>query len=140
MVASNMSQLEKMLMSQMKKAMKVASAKMEADVMEETYGFYAGSSPKMYERTGALGDTPMVTGLTYGNETVSFDVCLDDSGAYSTGDNPSMKQVLQLADRGMPWITASGAKAREVVGKGGFWERSEKKFQKSLDGIMESFF
>lgn len=140
MVATNMSQLEKMLMSRMQKAMSVASKKIEADVMEETWNFYTGGSPTMYVRTGALGNTPKVTGLTSGGKSVSFDVYLDDSGGYSTGDNPSMAQVLQLADRGIPWTTSSGATARPTVGKGGFWERSEKKFQKTLNEVMKSFF
>lgn len=140
MVASNMSQLENMLISHMQKAMGVASERIKADVMEETYNFYSGSSPKMYVRTGALGSTPEVTGLTSKGKSVSFDAYLDDSHRYDTGDNPSMAQVLQLADRGIPWVTSSGATARPTVGNSGFWERSEKKMQKTLDDVMRLFF
>jgi hypothetical protein len=140
MVATNMAQLEKMLLSQAKKAMNVAAEKMKADVMEETYSFYTGSNPTMYIRTGALGDTPRVTAISCSGKTVSFDVSLDTSFKYSTGDNPSMEQVLLLADKGIPWTTQSGALARQTVGRGGFWERSENKFKKTLDSVMASFF
>ena len=94
----------------------------------------------MYVRTGALGNTPKVTALSKTGKSVSFDIYLDDSGGYTTGDNPSMAQVLQLADRGIPWITESGATAKATVGRGGFWERSEKSFQKTLDSVIASFF
>lgn len=140
MVATNMAQLEKMLMRQLNKAMNVAAKKMEADLMEETWSFYSSSSPTMYVRTGALGNTPKVTALSKTGKSVSFDIYLDDSGGYTTGDNPSMAQVLQLADRGIPWITESGATAKATVGRGGFWERSEKSFQKTLDSVIASFF
>lgn len=140
MVATNMAQLEKMLMRQLNKAMNVAAKKMEADLMDETWSFYSGSSPTMYVRTGALGNTPKVTALSKTGKSVSFDIYLDDSGGYTTGDNPSMAQVLQLADRGIPWITESGATAKTTVGRGGFWERSEKSFQKTLDSVIASFF
>lgn len=140
MVATNMAQLDKILISQLSKAMNVAAKKMEADLMDETWNFYSGSSPKLYVRTGSLGNTPKVTTLSKTGKSISFDVYLDDSGGYTTGDNPSMAQVLQLADKGIPWTTKSGATARATIGHGGFWERSEKSFQKTLDSVIASFF
>lgn len=140
MIATNMAQLEKMLIKQLDKAMNVASLKMEADLMEQIWSFYSSGTPTMYVRTGALGDTPKVTPLSKTNNIISFNIYLDDSHNYTTGDNPSMAQVLQLADRGIPWITKSGATAKATAGRGGFWERSEKSFQKTLDSVIASFF
>lgn len=140
MVANNIAELERMLMSRMKAAMNVAAAKMEADVYEQTYSFYAQGNPKVYVRTGALGNTPKVTAAKASDKTVSFDVYLDTNYQYSTGDNPSMQQVLELAENGTAWTTKSGAPARSTVGNGGFWKRSENTFQKTLDNVMSSFF
>lgn len=140
MTANNMKQLEQMLLKESKKAMEVASKKILADMYDETGKFYTSGKPKMYERTGALGDTPKTTAIsTVGNE-VSFNAYLDTFGGYTTGDNPSMTQVLNLANYGKAWITKGGRPARDVLGKRGFWERAENKMEEELDRTMKQFF
>lgn len=131
MTASNMAQLEQMLMNQIKKAMNVAAEQMKADVYEQTGSFYTQGSPKIYIRTGALGDTPRVTPITNSGKTVSYDVYLDQSHNYSTG-TWNMATVMEHAE--------SGDGYGGILGKPGFWQRSEQKFQKTLDRVMKSFF
>lgn len=140
MTAKNMKELEQMLLKEMRKAMNVASERMLADMYDETGGFYTQGNPKMYQRTGALGDTPKTTAVSSSGNVVSFKVYLDTSGGYTTGDNPSMTQVLDLANYGKPWTTKSGSPARATLGKKGFWERAEKKMQRTLDRTMRQFF
>lgn len=140
MQANNMKELETILRKEMEKAMRITSDKVLADMYEETYGFYTGSNPKQYQRTGALGDTPKTTAISSSGDSVSFQAYLDTSGGYTSGDKPSMTQVLHLANYGTPWTTASGAPARQTVGKKGFWERAEQKMQKELDSTMGAFF
>ncbi len=140
MTATNMRQLEQMLLKEMRKAMIVTSDKVLADMYDETGSFYAQGKPKMYKRTGALGDTPKTTPISSSGNVISFGAYLDTSGGYTTGDNPSMTQVLNLANYGKPWITKSGSPARDTLGKRGFWERAEKKMQKTLDRTMRRFF
>lgn len=135
-----MKELEQMLLSEMRKAMVVASDKMLADMYEETYGFYTQGDPQMYDRTGALGDTPKTTNITSSGDTVSFEAYLDKSGGYTTGDNPSMEQVLNLANYGQTWTTSGGHQARHTLGKKGFWERAEVKMENTLNDVMEQFF
>lgn len=140
MTATNMRQLEQMLLKEMRKAMTVASDKMLADMYDETEKFYTKGKPKEYQRTGALGDTPRTTALTtFGNE-VSFDAYLDTSYNYTTGSNPSMTEVLDLANYGIPFITKNGYPAKSTLGKKGFWERAETKMQKTLDRTMKKYF
>lgn len=140
MTAKNMKELEQMLLKEMRKAMNVASERMLADMYDETGGFYTQGNPKMYQRTGALGDTPKTTAVSSSGNVVSFKAYLDTSGGYTTGDNPSMTQVLDLANYGKPWTTKNGSPARATLGKKGFWERAEKKMQRTLDRTMRQFF
>lgn len=140
MTAKNMKELEQMLLKEMRKAMNVASEKMLADMHDETSDFYTQGNPKIYQRTGALGDTPKTTAVSSSGNIVSFRAYLDTSGGYTTGDNPSMTQVLNLANYGKPWTTESGNPARATLGKKGFWERAEKKMQRTLDRTMGQFF
>lgn len=140
MIANNMNDLERMLRKETKKAMDVASAKSLGDMYEETGDYYSQGRPAIYERTGALGDTPKITRTTSSGDEVSFDAYLDQNYVYSTGDNPSMGQVLDLANYGIRWKTKSGAPAKATVGKNGFWERAEKKMEKTLDDTMSQFF
>lgn len=138
MIAKNMAELEKMLMKEMRKSMNVASDKMLADMYEETEGFYSGSNPKQYERTGALGDTPKVTSLSQNENEVEFTAYLDQDYKYSTGKKPSMKDVLHLANEGV--TNSSVGYLRDTVGKKGFWERAKNKMEKTFNDTMRRFF
>lgn len=140
MTAHNMQELDAMLMRELKKAMNVTSNKALGEMYGETGGFYTGGEPKMYERTGALGDTPRTTSIRTGGKTVSFEAYLDQKHQYTTGDEPTMDKVLNLANSGIPWTTKSGSSARRTVGKRGFWERAEKKIGKSFEKTLGSFF
>ena len=93
MAANNMSQLNAMLMKELRKAMNVASEKMLADMYGETGKFYTKGKPKSYERTGALGDTPRTTALTSAGNSVSFEAYLELNHQYTTGTYPNMEQV-----------------------------------------------
>lgn len=144
MTANNMSDLNAMLIKELGKAMNIASDKALADMYDETGKFYTKGSPVMYDRTGALGDTPKTTAVTissFGNGgQASFEAYLDTNHQYTSGDNPNMQQVLELANYGTPWTTASGATAKQTLGKKGFWERAEKKMDKTLDITLKKFF
>lgn len=94
----------------------------------------------MYKRTGALGDTPKVTDIDVSGNSASFTAFLDTSGGYTTGDNPSMEQVLNLANYKTRWITSGGHPARLALGKTGFWERAEEKMEDTFNKTMRQFF
>lgn len=138
--ARNMNELQQMLTNHLRKAMEVTSKKVLADMYDETGGFYTQGNPKKYKRTGALGDTPKTTPITSGKGVVTFRAYLDDSTNYTTGDKPSMTQVLNLANYGKSWRTKNGALAKATLGKKGFWERAENKMQDTFDKTMKQFF
>lgn len=135
-----MNQLNNMLMKELRKAMNVASEKMLADMYGETGKFYTKGKPKQYERTGALGDTPRTTAIKTFGTTVSFKAYLDLNHQYTTGSYPSMEQVLNLANSGIPFTSKNGYPARPTLGKKGFWEASEKKMERTLNQTMRKFF
>ena len=139
MTANNMSQLNAMLMKELRKAMNVASEKMLADMYGETGKFYTKGKPK-YERTGALGDTPRTTAIKSAVNSVSFEAYLDLNHQYTTGSYPNMEQVLKLANSGIPFTSKNGYPARPTLGRKGFWEASEKKMERTLNQTMSKFF
>ena len=140
MIAHSMNDLERMLRKEVKEAMRQTSGNMFRDMYEETQDFYSQGNPHFYERTGALGTTPRVTKTVTSGDEATFDAYLDQSYMYQTGDDPSMAKVLDLANYGKPWITKSGTPARHTLGKKGFWDRAEKKMEKTLDDTMSQFF
>lgn len=136
--ASNMDELNAMLISEMRKAMNLASNQMLPDMYGETYKFYTKGKPKEYERTGALGDTPKVSPLTTMGNIVYFDAYLDTTHQYTTGKNPNMLDVLNLANSGI--TKSSVGYLRPTLGKKGFWEAAEKKIDKVFNRTMRKFF
>jgi hypothetical protein len=138
MKTKNMNQLNQMLLRQAQKAMNVVSEKTLSDMYEETADFYTGGEPDKYIRTGALGDTPKTSPLnTVGNE-VSFNAYLDTNHTYTTGKNPTMLDVLNLANNGI--TSSSVGNLRPTVGKKEFWERAEEKIEEDLKNTMGAFF
>jgi len=133
-----MAQVEQIMKKQMRKAIEVASQKMLGDMYEETGGFYEGGEPKMYKRTGALGDTPQIGGIYDKGNAVELEMRLDDTHQYTTGKNPTMKDVLNLTNYGI--TNSSSGFLREAVGKQGYWERAKAKMEKSFFGTMSDFF
>lgn len=139
--ARNAKQLNALIMKDLKKAAHIASEKMLADMYEETGDFYTGGEPVMYQRTGALGDTPCTTSVAvssspYGG-SVSFKAYLDTSTDYTTGRSPSMETVLDLANTGG---NMTNPPMRAVVGKYGFWDRAKDKMEETFKQTMDQFF
>lgn len=140
MIANNMKELEQMLLKEAQKALNVTSKKALADMYESTGNFYTKGNPQMYKRTGALGDTPKVTSITTSGNEVSFEAYLDLSHQYTSGSNPSMTQVLYLANDGIPFTTKNGYLARPTLGNKHFWDEAEKKIEKTMNRTLKKFF
>ena len=138
MVARNMQQLEAMLRTKLEMAMNEVAHESLLNMQDATQWFYDGGKPIKYERTGALGRTPKVTPITSGGKEVSFKAYLDQSGAYSTGKNPTMLDVLNLANYGV--TGSSVGNLRPTVGARGFWELAEVTIHESLDRTLSRYF
>lgn len=138
MTAKNMKELEAMLMKEMRKSMHISSEKMLADMCEETGKFYTTKDPVQYVRTGALSDTPKITALKTTAKAVSFDAYLDLKHDYTTGKNPSMKDILLLASENR--TNSSVGYLRPTIGKLQSWEDTEKKLDNTLNKTLDKFF
>lgn len=137
MIATNMNQLELIILNQIKKAMDISANNMLSDMYDETYGFYTQSNPKEYIRTGALGNTPKVSVPMVNKNSVSFEAYLDKTHKYLTGKEPSMSDVLNLANYGI--TNSSVGKLFPTLGKQGFWERAKNKMLETFEEDMKTF-
>ena len=133
-------QLKKQILSELQGAVSKAAAKTMDDMNDAIDTFYSGGQPKKYIRTGALGDTPRTTPVQSSGNTISFTAYLDTSHVYSTADQPSMGQVLDLANYGIPWQTGGGGWAHPTVGSPGFWEEAQEKMKKTIEDTLKSQF
>lgn len=125
--ANNMAELQQMLIKAMESATK-STAKKAKDIMDEEMSeFYTGTQPKMYERTYAMKDTPRVSDVTESKNSVSVTAYLDETHVYDTGKNPTMNDVLHLANEGK--TDSSVGKLRKAVGKPEFWDRSTERIK-----------
>lgn len=135
-----MSQLNAILMKELKKSMNLTSKNVLMDMYEEVGGFYTnGKEPIMYERTGALGDTPRTTSISASSNEVSFEAYLDKEHQYTTGKSPTMSDILNLTKL-KPERNSSVGYLRMVKGKVGFWERANQKMGERLDESLSRFF
>ena len=130
MTAHSMAELERMLMDELTDAMNEASVLMWKDTQDEVTAFYSQGTPKKYiPRTHTLERTPDATPVVTSGKQVSFEVYLHDDFGYSTGTF-SMADVLKNAE----------AHTAGILGKPGFWQRSEAKMQKTLDSVLGKHF
>ena len=129
--ANNMAQLKRMIRQQMKSAMVDAQKAMYKKTQDETQGFYSQGNPELYERTGALGRTPQTTPISETENGASFEIYLDQSHVYGTGqDLKAMSALLPAAESG----------SYGILGRSGFWNRAESTFQRTLDSSMKKYF
>lgn len=141
--ASSLGALEAMIRAEALAAMHELNSKALQDMQEETQGFYSQGSPVLYTRTGGLANSPKVTGVSGGMHDFSFQMYLDpNQGWYGKGNpNPaftsrgyaSYYSPLQI-------LNAAEYHFAHVLGRPGFWHRSELKVERDLQRIFSSHF
>lgn len=134
MTVTSTEQLEAALRSKMKSAMEAVRSKVEAQSEGNVWEFYTEGTPLPpekggYVRTGALGNTAETTGVQNIGNSSSFEVRLNDNYSYSTGGF-SANEVIEAAEK----HTAG------ILGKPGFWEKTQEDSQKILDETMNAAF
>ena len=129
MVATNMKQLEQMLRTKLKVAMQSASDNINSDITQNLSSFYTQGTPEFYKRTGNLGNSAERTPLSCSGNTISFEAGLNTTHGYTTGTF-SKTEVLEAAEN----------HEAGILGKPGFWEKSENNMQKLLDSAIRSLF
>ena len=138
--ASSMAELEKMIMDDMYKAMSVARTKAEQDTKDEVQSFYSQGSPKIYKRTGKLGQSVRANGANRGGKTVEFTVWLDQALTYLV-PNPAFTSRGFASYFTTPEIfEAAEGGTSGVQGRPGFWARSFEKIKSDTDDALSMYF
>lgn len=138
-MANSMKELMQEIRKQAEKAMQIVQAKAEADMYKETGNFYTSGNPRLYQRTGNLGSSPRTTGLSSGGNTISFEAYLDP-GDYTAANARLRSMGFSSYFSPLQVLTAAEHGASHILGRPGFWERSEEQIEKDLNEVMAQFF
>lgn len=114
--------LERQIMKDMQSAAKRSKDRIEMELFMNVNGYYDGSTPQRYQRTGALLTSPDSTPVQGSGKHLEFSVYMNDGISYSTGTF-SGAQVIDATERG-------GA---GTIGNHGYFKRTEESAQKILD-------
>lgn len=114
--------LERQIMKDMQSVATRAKDKIELELFMNVNGYYDGSTPQRYQRTGTLLTSPDSTPVQGSGKHLEFSVYMDDGISYSTGTF-SGAQVIDATERG-------GAR---TIGNHGYFKRTEESAQKILD-------
>lgn len=114
--------LERQIMKDMRNATNRAKNKIEMELFMNVNGYYDGSTPQRYQRTGTLLTSPDSTPVQGSGKHLEFSVYMNDEISYSTGTF-SGAQVIDATERG-------GA---GTIGNHGYFQRTEEAVQSILD-------
>ena len=114
--------LERQIMKDMQSAANRAKDKIEMELFMNVNGYYDGSTPQRYQRTGTLLTSPDSTPVQGSGKHLEFSVYMNDEISYSTGTF-SGAQVIDATERG-------GA---GTIGNHGYFQKTEEAVQSILD-------
>lgn len=119
---NSFSALERQIMKDMRTAAQRAKDKIEIELIMNVNGYYDGSIPQRYQRTGTLLTSPDSTSVQGSGKHLEFSVYMDDGISYNTGTF-SGAQVINATERG-------GA---GTIGNHGYFQRTEEAAQRILN-------
>ena len=122
-------EIKKDLRKQLRNTINEVANRSEEIMHDEIEGFYAGGTPVYYNRTGTLGTTPQITDKYCNSNEAGVTASLNQNISYSTGYF-SGAQVIDAAEHG-----TSG-----IVGRSGFWARSENRIKDAVDEAVANNF
>lgn len=114
--------LERQIVKDMQTAAQRTKDKIEMELIMNVNGYYDGSTPQRYQRTGTLLTSPDSTPVQGSGKHLEFSVYMDEGISYSTGTF-SGAQVIDATERG-------GA---GTIGNHGYFQRTEEAAQQILD-------
>ena len=114
--------LERQITKDMQSAANRARDKIEMELFMNVNGYYDGSTPQRYQRTGTLLTSPDSTPVQGSGKHLEFSVYMNDGISYSTGTF-SGAQVIDATERG----------EAGTIGNHGYFQRTEEAAQKILD-------
>lgn len=142
-IANGAGELEQMFRQALQMAMQAVESKAKDDMFEEVGNFYSIGSPTIYRRTGGLRSSPRTTGVSvggaFGGISASFEAYLE----------PPHYRVpnIDFTSRGyasyfspLQAMNAAEYHFAHVLGRPGFWQRSERRIEQDLNSTLASFF
>ena len=138
-IANSSAELEQMIRNEVSNAMNELNSKALQDMQEETRGFYSLGNPTLYTRTGKLGNSPRVTGVSSGLNNFSFEFYLEQQSytvpnpVFTSRGYASYFSPLQV-------LNAAEYHFAHVKGRPGFWHRSELKVERDMNRIFRNHF
>ena len=114
--------LERQIMKDMQSAANRAKDKIEMKLFMNVNGYYDGSTPQRYQRTGTLLTSPDSTPVQGSGKHLEFSIYMNDGISYNTGTF-SGAQVIDATERGKAG----------TIGNHGYFQRTEEAAQKILD-------
>lgn len=114
--------LERQIMQDMQSAANRAKNKIEMELFMNVNGYYDGSTPQRYQRTGTLLTSPDSTPVQGSGKHLEFSVYMDEGISYNTGTF-SGAQVIDATEEG-------GA---GTIGNHGYFQRTEGKVESILN-------
>jgi len=121
--------IEAAILKEVQAACEEAVEKSYNKLNEELHGFYSQGSPVLYQRTGMLGSAARRTGVSCSRSGAFGEIYIDQGIGYSTGTF-SGSQV----------IDASETNSYGVLGRGGFWNRTEAMIPQFLNSALANRF
>lgn len=122
-------EIKKDLRKKLRNTINEVANESEKIMHEEIEDFYAGGTPIYYKRTGTLRSAPQITDKYCNSKEAGVTASLDQTISYSTGSF-SGAQVIDAAEHGKYGI----------VGRGGFWARSEERIKDAVDDTITKNF
>ena len=114
--------LERQIVKDMQSAANRAKDRIETELFMNVNGYYDGSTPQRYQRTGTLLTSPDSTPVQGSGKHLEFSVYMNDGISYSTGTF-SGGQVIDATESG----------DAGTIGNHGYFQRTEEAAQKILD-------
>lgn len=114
--------LERQIIKDMRTAAQRSKDRIEMELIMNVNGYYDGSTPQRYQRTGTLLTSPDSTPVQGSGKHLEFSVYMNDGISYSTGTF-SGTQFIDATERG-------GA---GTIGNHGYFQRTEESVQSILD-------
>ena len=114
--------LERQIVKDMQSAANRAKDRIEMELLMNVNGYYDGSTPQRYQRTGTLLASPDSTPVQGSGKHLEFSVYMDEGISYNTGTF-SGAQVIDATER-------SGA---GTIGNHGYFQKTEDKVESILN-------
>lgn len=133
-IIRNRAEMERAMKKKITRAMQEFRLKASDDMKEEMTEYYMSGTPKVYERTYEMDNSPEVLPVIDEGDEITTIARLNTDFKYNTGKEPTMEDVLNLANYGTN--QSSVGYLRDTVGKEGFWEEMQDRMEKDFYSTM----